>query len=44
MLDFGCKCHVLDMTCINLPCKISIDVSLRTVAHSYIADVPFPRG
>lgn len=28
-----CKFHVLDMTCINLPCKISIDVSLRTAAH-----------
>lgn len=41
---FVCKYHVSDMTCINLPCKISIDVSLRTTAHCYIEDVPFRRG
>lgn len=40
--DFVCKYHVLSMTCINLPCKISIDVSLRTTAHSYIVGVPSP--
>lgn len=42
--DFVCKYHVSDMTCINLPCKISIDVSLRTTAHSYIVEVPLRRG
>lgn len=42
--DFVCKYHVLNMTCINLPCKISIDASLRTTAHSYIVGVPFRRG
>lgn len=41
MSVFVCKYHVSDMTCINLPCKISIDVSLRTTAHCYIEDVPF---
>lgn len=44
VLDLACKYHVLDMTCINLPCKISINVSLRTTVHSYIVDVPFRRG
>lgn len=41
---FVCKYHVLDMTCIYLRCKISIDVSLRTVAQSYIERVPVRRG
>lgn len=39
-----CKYHVSDMTCMNLPCKISIDFSLRTAAHSYILGVPNRRG